>query len=112
MKLFCSAGIITLRQVVDLCGPNLTEAKSLASHVGISSIRVINQLLNSWKCELTKTELSLLNDYYNKSCQPMFDDPFPELILVPDFKDCTGQLLEYIIVHISLLEYIKCLLKF
>lgn len=45
------------------------------------SIRIISQMLNNWKCELTKTELSLLNDYCNEYCQPMLDDPLP----VPPF---------------------------
>lgn len=94
MQLFCAAGIVTLRHVVDLCAPNLINTAGLASHVGVRSIRIINQILSTWKCELTKTELSLLKDYCNGQCQLAVDDSFPALTLFPDFKDCTGQLLE------------------
>lgn len=82
MQLFCAAGIVTLRHVVDLCAPNLINTAGLASHVGVRSIRIINQILSTWKCELTKTELSLLKDYCNGQCQLAVDDvddSFPAL---------------------------------
>ncbi len=53
-------------------------------------VRFINHLLNTLKCELTETELSLLNALCNRHCQPNGDNPFPVLTLVPDFKDYTG----------------------
>ncbi len=94
MRLFVSTGTVTLGHVVNLCGPNFFNAASLASHVGVRSIRVIDQLLSTWKCKFTKTELSLLTDYCNGFCQPNVDTSFPAMTLFPNFKECTGQLLE------------------
>lgn len=94
MQLFISAGTVTLGHVVNLCGPSFLSAASLASHVGVRSIRVIDQLLSTWKCKLTKTELYLLTDYSNGFCQQNVDVSFPAMTLFPNFKECTGQILE------------------
>lgn len=91
---FISAGVVTLKHVFDMTGRNLSNTEKLASHIGVRSIRTVNHLLNSLKGELTQTEISLCNEYCNGHCQPDSNDIFPSLILAPDFKNCTGPMLE------------------
>ncbi len=81
MQLFVSTGTVTLGHVANLCGPNFFNTVSLASHVGVKSIKIIDQLLSICKCKLTKTELSLLIDYCNGVCQPNVDASFPAITL-------------------------------
>ncbi len=40
---FISAGTVTLKQVFDLTGPNLSNAEKLATHIGVRSIRIVNE---------------------------------------------------------------------
>ena len=78
---------VTLGHVVQLCGPGLKNTAALASCVEVRSVRFITHLLNTCRCELTQTELSLLTAHCNRHRQPNNDDPFPALTLVPDFKN-------------------------
>ena len=94
LQLLRLAGVVTLGHVVQLCGPDLNNAAALVSHLGVRSVRFITHLLNTWRCELTQTELSLLTAHCNGHRQPNNDDPFPALTIAPDFKNCTGRLLE------------------
>ncbi len=63
---------VTLKHVFDLTGPNLSNAEKLAAHIGVRSIRIVNDLLNNWKSEFAQTELSLCNDYCTVQAAMLF----------------------------------------
>ncbi|KAJ4935377.1 hypothetical protein JOQ06_016913 [Pogonophryne albipinna] len=52
--------ILTLGQVVEVCGPRLDNAAGLASRLSLRSVRVVRLLLQSWKQQLSQSELALI----------------------------------------------------
>ncbi|KAJ4927427.1 hypothetical protein JOQ06_015155, partial [Pogonophryne albipinna] len=53
----CEERILTLGQVVEVCGPRLDNAAGLASCLSLRSVRVVSLLLQSWKQQLSQSEL-------------------------------------------------------
>ncbi|KAJ4947290.1 hypothetical protein JOQ06_009326 [Pogonophryne albipinna] len=49
----CEERILTLGQVVEMCGPRLDNAAGLASRLSLRSVRVVSLLLQSWKQQLS-----------------------------------------------------------
>ncbi|CAJ1078494.1 hypothetical protein D4764_16G0001350 [Xyrichtys novacula] len=93
-----TAGIVTLGQVVELTGPRMddpewTTPNGLAARLGLSSMRVTQKLLDHWRQRLTGHDLLLLNSPFNQTVTE--EDPFPAIFLAPDFKDCSGPLLDF-----------------
>ncbi|KAJ4937400.1 hypothetical protein JOQ06_001961, partial [Pogonophryne albipinna] len=56
----CEERILTLGQVVEVCGPRLDNAAGLASRLSLRSVRVVSLLLQSWKQQLSQSELALI----------------------------------------------------
>ncbi|KAK0155419.1 Transposon TX1 uncharacterized protein [Merluccius polli] len=87
-----TAGVVTLGQVVALTGPRMDDPCGLAARLGLTSVRVTQRLLEHWKQRLTGHDRLLLNSSFNQKVTD--DDPFPAIFLAPDFKDCSGILME------------------
>ncbi|KAK3570174.1 hypothetical protein QTP86_014993 [Hemibagrus guttatus] len=58
-----SSGIVTLRELVNVTGSDLSRAEDLAARMGLRSLRVVNQLLHRWRSALTSEERVQLMDY-------------------------------------------------
>ncbi|KAI3372190.1 hypothetical protein L3Q82_007029 [Scortum barcoo] len=94
-RLLRAAGVSTLGQVVELAGPRLDDPVGLAAQLGLRSTRIMGQILKHWRQKLTAEQFLLLNDFCYGSLQQNCEDPFPSIIrLFPDFKNCSGPLLE------------------
>ncbi|KAI3377340.1 hypothetical protein L3Q82_008544, partial [Scortum barcoo] len=87
-------GVSTLGQVVELAGPRLDDPVGLAAQLGLRSTRIMGQILKHWRQKLTAEQFLLLNDFCYGSLQQNCEDPFPPIGLFPDFKNCSGPLLE------------------
>ncbi|KAF7641685.1 hypothetical protein LDENG_00274840 [Lucifuga dentata] len=85
-KMFCAAGILNLGHVVDLTGPALDNPATLAAHLGVRSLRLIELILKDWKHQLTGHECGMLKDFHNGLLQPEDKDPFPGLRLNVDVR--------------------------
>ena len=75
-------------QAVDLAGPDLEDAAALAGQMGVRSMRLVQQALDHWRRQCV-----ILRTFYNGFGVPDGEDPFPNLSIVPDFKDCTATFL-------------------
>ena len=91
--MFCKSKAKTLGQVMELAGPDLMDAAALTGQMGVRSMQLVQQALDHWRQQLTGNECVLLRMFYNGLRVPDSDDPFPNLDIVPDFKDCTGMFL-------------------
>ncbi|KAK3506380.1 hypothetical protein QTP70_017252, partial [Hemibagrus guttatus] len=88
------SGIVTLRELVNVAGSDLSRAEDLAARMGLRSRRVVNQLLHRWRSALTSEEHVQLMDYQRTETGPAEDEPFPRLNIAPDLDGCAGPLLE------------------
>ncbi|KAK3522070.1 hypothetical protein QTP70_022609, partial [Hemibagrus guttatus] len=89
-----SSGIVTLRELVNVAGSDLSRAEDLAARMGLRYLRVVNQLLHRWRSALTSEERVQLMDYQRTETGPAEDEPFPRLNIAPDLDGCAGPLLE------------------
>ncbi|KAK1901080.1 putative 149 kDa protein [Dissostichus eleginoides] len=89
----CEERILTLGQVVEVCGPRLAPAAGLASRLSLRSVRVVSLLLQSWKQQLSQSELALIAAHCNGLKSPNDNDSFPEMRCFPDLS-CEGFLLK------------------
>ncbi|KAK3505685.1 hypothetical protein QTP70_020647, partial [Hemibagrus guttatus] len=89
-----SSGIVTLRELVNVAGSDLSRAEDLAARMGLRSRRVVNQLLHRWRSALTSEERVQLMDYQHTETGPAEDESFPRLNIAPDLDGCAGPLLE------------------
>lgn len=60
-------------------GPHLDYTETLAQHVGVRSVRVLNHLLRGWRHQLAASELELMNEYCGGRRPTIYDDPFPDV---------------------------------
>ncbi|KAK1898170.1 Condensin-2 complex subunit D3 [Dissostichus eleginoides] len=81
--------ILTLGQVVEVCGPRLAPAAGLASRLSLRSVRVVSLLLQSWRQQLSQSELALIAAHCNGLKSPEDNDSFPEMRCFPDLS-CEG----------------------
>ncbi|KAK3544078.1 hypothetical protein QTP86_001147 [Hemibagrus guttatus] len=89
-----SSGIVTLRELVNVAGSDLSRAEDLAARMGLRSRRVVNQLLHRWRSALTSEERVQLMDCQHTETGPAEDESFPQLSIAPDLDGCAGPLLE------------------
>ncbi|KAK3545609.1 hypothetical protein QTP70_008215 [Hemibagrus guttatus] len=89
-----SSGIVTLRELVNVAGSDLSRAEDLAARMGLRSRGVVNQLLHRWRSALTSEERVQLMDYQHTETGPAEDESFPRLNIAPDLDGCAGPLLE------------------
>ncbi|KAK3553222.1 hypothetical protein QTP86_032127, partial [Hemibagrus guttatus] len=87
-----SSGIVTLRELVNVAGSDLSRAEDLAARMGLWSQRVVNQLLHRWRSTLTSEERVQLMDCQRTETGPAEDEPFPWLNIAPDLDGCAGPL--------------------
>ncbi|KAK3568710.1 hypothetical protein QTP86_013881, partial [Hemibagrus guttatus] len=89
-----SSGIVTLRELMNVAGSDLSRAEDLAARMGLRSLRVVNQLLHRWRSALTSEERVQLMDCQRTETGPAENKPFPQLNIAPDLDGCAGPLLE------------------
>ncbi|KAK3544535.1 hypothetical protein QTP86_015538 [Hemibagrus guttatus] len=89
-----SLGIVTLRELMNVAGSDLSMAEDMAARMGLRSQRVVNQLLHRWRSALTSEERVQLMDYQCTETGPAEDEPLPWLNIAPDLDGCAGPLLE------------------
>ncbi|KAK0138223.1 Transposon TX1 uncharacterized protein [Merluccius polli] len=88
-----SAGVLTLRQVVDAAGHGLMNTAALAARIGLRSVRYAQAMLNGWTERLTDADNELLRLYWEEEETPDEEDPFQDLGLLMNLEDCSGVLL-------------------
>ncbi|KAK0153031.1 hypothetical protein N1851_005296 [Merluccius polli] len=84
---------VSLQQLVEAAGPELTGAAGLGSLLGVRSVRVAQQLLELWRRRLSAEEKSLLIKYNRGEAMPDPTDPFPDIVLSPELGEESGPLL-------------------
>ena len=89
----CQTGTVTLHELVDICGPKLKNVESMVTRMGLRSMRVMGQILQSLRSVLRPEEHKVLKDYGNGLMVPDTTDPFPKLLLIPKIDECEGSLL-------------------
>lgn len=89
-----SAGVLTLRQVVDVAGRGLMNTAALAAQIGLRSVRYARAMLNGWTERLTDADNELLRLYWEEEETPDEGDPFPDLGMLMNLEDCSGVLLD------------------
>ncbi|KAK3567831.1 hypothetical protein QTP86_027223, partial [Hemibagrus guttatus] len=65
-----ASGIVTLRELVNIAGSDLSRAEDLSARMGLRSLRVVNQLLHRWRSALTSEERVQLMDYQHTETGP------------------------------------------
>ena len=83
-----------LKQLVEVAGPTMTDARALAARLGVRSIRTVERALELWRQKLSEDEMKLIMDYDQRAIEPDCNDPFPEAHLRPLFGEHSGPLLE------------------
>ncbi len=85
---------LKLHNLLDAAGPGLNNARSLASHLGVRSVRQVEKVLDIFKQKLTEEENNLLHNFYNGKLAPNNTDPFPSICFSPNLKGLSGPLLD------------------
>ncbi|KAK3512946.1 hypothetical protein QTP70_031693, partial [Hemibagrus guttatus] len=86
--------VVTLRELVNIAGTDLSWAEDLVVHLGVRSLRVVNQLLHRWRTVLTSKERVQLMDYQITETNPAEEGSFPQLEITPDLDGSEGPFLE------------------
>ncbi|KAK3570173.1 hypothetical protein QTP86_014994, partial [Hemibagrus guttatus] len=89
-----SSRVVTLRELVNIAGTDLSRAEDLAACLGLRSLRVVNQLLHRWRTVLTSKERVQLMDYQITETNPAEEGSFPQLDTAPDLDGSEGPLME------------------
>ncbi|KAK3539413.1 hypothetical protein QTP70_007494 [Hemibagrus guttatus] len=89
-----SSRVVTLQELVNITGTDLSRAEDLATRLGLTSLRVVNQLLRRWRTVLTSKERVQLMDYRITETNPAEEGSFPQLDIAPDLDRSEGLLLE------------------
>lgn len=89
-----STKTLKLLQLLEFAGPGLNDALSLASHLGVRSVRQVEKVLDTFKQELTEEEHNMLSDFYNGILVPDNTDPFPSIFFSPNLKGLSGPFLD------------------
>ncbi|KAK3548697.1 hypothetical protein QTP70_016989, partial [Hemibagrus guttatus] len=89
-----SSRVVTLRELVNIAGTDLSWAQDLAARLGLRSLLVVNQLLHRWRTVLTSKERVQLIDYQITETNPAEEGSFPQLNIAPDLDGSEGPLLE------------------
>ncbi|KAK3522705.1 hypothetical protein QTP86_030099, partial [Hemibagrus guttatus] len=79
-----SSRVVTLRELVNIAGTDLSRAEDLAARLGLRSLRVVNQLLRRWRTVLTSKERVQLMDCQITETNPAEEGSFPQLEIAPD----------------------------
>ncbi|KAK3509240.1 hypothetical protein QTP70_025587, partial [Hemibagrus guttatus] len=89
-----SSRVVTLRELLNIAGTDLSGAEDLAARLGLRSLCVVNQLLRRWRTVLTSKERVQLMDYQITETNPAEEGSFPQLDIAPDLDGSEGSLLE------------------
>lgn len=75
------AGIVTVKSILELAGPNFGDARRLADHLQIRSIRTVARLLEGRCSTFSLDELRLVEHYCAGMTDPDATDSFLSLII-------------------------------
>ncbi|KAK3558074.1 hypothetical protein QTP86_007316 [Hemibagrus guttatus] len=89
-----SSRVMTLQELVNIVGTDLSRTEDLAARLGLRSLRVVNQLLHRWRTVLTSMERVQLMDYQITETNPAEEGSFPQLDIAPELDGSEGPLLE------------------
>ncbi|KAK3518789.1 hypothetical protein QTP70_013393 [Hemibagrus guttatus] len=89
-----SSRVVTLRELLNIVGTDLSRAEDLAARLRLRSLRVVNQLLCRWRTALASKERVQLMDYQITETNPAEEGSFPQLDIAPDLDGSEGLLLE------------------
>ncbi|KAK3517730.1 hypothetical protein QTP70_016719, partial [Hemibagrus guttatus] len=89
-----SSRVVTLQELVNIAGTDLSRAEDLTARLGLRSLRVVNQLLHRWRTVLTSKERVQLMDYQITETNPAEEGAFPQLDIAPDLDGSEGPFLE------------------
>ncbi|KAK3562554.1 hypothetical protein QTP86_001706 [Hemibagrus guttatus] len=89
-----SSRVVTLRELLNIAGTELSRAEDLAARFGLRSLCVVNQLLRRWRTVLTLKERVQLMGYQITETNPAEEVSFPQLDIAPDLGVSEGPLLE------------------
>uniref|UniRef100_A0A3Q2ZXK0 Reverse transcriptase domain-containing protein n=1 Tax=Kryptolebias marmoratus TaxID=37003 RepID=A0A3Q2ZXK0_KRYMA len=87
-------GTVTLRRLVQVAGPDLSDVQRVGEMLGVRSARLVRRYLDGVKERLGAAERELLQRHANGECSPDPGDPYPGVSVEPDFKEDGGPLLE------------------
>lgn len=86
--------LFTFGQLLDVAGVDFKKCENVASVLNIRSKRVVSQLLQRCCSSLTANEKTLLKGYFEGKIWANESDPFPNLMLTPEFGENTGHFLD------------------
>nr|BAC82609.1 pol-like protein [Danio rerio] len=93
-EILLNAGVVTVGHLFKLAGPAFRNVEPVANRLGLRSKRIVAKLLEKWKSFFTPEEANMLENYADGLIIPNCNDPFPDLYLSTDFKECEGVFLQ------------------
>lgn len=87
-SLLCDKNVLQLRDVVEKAGCNLQDAQTVASFLGVRSIRYVTSFLEKLSGVLGFQEKKLLQEYGGGMIECDSTDVFPNMLVSPDLKEC------------------------
>ncbi|KAK0133242.1 X-linked interleukin-1 receptor accessory protein-like 2 [Merluccius polli] len=84
---------LSLKSIVDVAGPGLTDTPAVASLLGQRSIRQTKNIINMWTERLIEQEVKMLQEYSGGVETPDESNPFPELGFAPNLDGFSETLL-------------------
>lgn len=92
---FIKAGVVTMKHLTMLAGPNLNNVEAVAERLGVHSFRKVGQFLQGFRDLLTEEEKLRLKNWMEGCELPESTDLFPSMGVRPrmdeeDFQDLSG----------------------
>ncbi len=92
--IFTNAKVVTLRQLLNLAGPDFVEVDVVATKLGVRSTRMVEKLLQKIQACITTEEADLLRRYCDGEIVSCDKDVFPKLLISPNLEECGGIFLD------------------
>ncbi len=86
--------MVTLRQLLNLAGPDFVEVDVVATKLGVRSTRMVEKLLQKIQACITTEEADLLRRYCDGEIVSCDKDVFPKLLISPNLEECGGFFLD------------------
>lgn len=89
-RILQNSGVLVLSHLLSLTGPYFENVEAVTEKLGFRSVRLISQFLTRLKQALSDDEKSMLEDFFLGVSVPDSEDPFPCLVIQPNFEECSG----------------------
>lgn len=89
---------------MELCGPQMEDASALSAAVGVTSVRLVQNMLKVWRNQLSTEQLQCIVSQSKNLSNQSDSGPFPVESLSLNFKDSSGWFLEHGVsdfIHLS-----------